>query len=393
MGNRLTNYEVSMVKAMVEDTGLQDQDIQSYFTRPARTINHARISDIRHGRARNSVNRASPEELQGFFDQWPGYDLETGLSTDGDDLVVKAREAMIAAVYVFNSAGLYFKTELFIVTAIISWTYAMHAWFRKHRIDYRYSVRGEVQLTANGAEKYIELGACLRHERNPLSNGVRKNLEFLLEIRHEIEHRSTQKIDEAVGAKLQACCLNFNSFIKREFGPQCGLDRRLSLALQFSTFGTDQRNYLKKESNLPRHIEMTIDHFENNLTEDEISDPAYRYNVVFVPVIKQRRSAADSAVEFIKAETQEERARVSQIFLREVDRKRYTATQVVGLMKTAGYPNFSIRNHTELWQKLDAKRSEAGLGNRGDYQGSWVWFESWVRRVRAHCEENAEKYA
>ena len=38
---------------------------------------------------------------------------------------------MIAAVHIFNSAGLTFRAELFIVTAIIAWTYLLHAWYRR----------------------------------------------------------------------------------------------------------------------------------------------------------------------------------------------------------------------------------------------------------------------
>ncbi len=35
------------------------------------------------------------------------------------------------------------------------------------------------------------------------------------ELRHEIEHRSISRIDDAVSARLQACCINFNDGIIR----------------------------------------------------------------------------------------------------------------------------------------------------------------------------------
>jgi hypothetical protein len=85
----------------------------------------------------------------------------------------------------------------------------------------------EVEKTANGAEKYWELGRCLRENRLPLERGVKQNLAFLIELRDEIEHRSTNRIDDTVSAKLQACCINFNDSIKQLFGPQFGLERRL----------------------------------------------------------------------------------------------------------------------------------------------------------------------
>ncbi|WP_342588754.1 DUF3644 domain-containing protein [Phyllobacterium brassicacearum] len=34
---------------------------------------------------------------------------------------------MISAVHIFNSTGLSFRAELFIVTSIIAWTYLLHA--------------------------------------------------------------------------------------------------------------------------------------------------------------------------------------------------------------------------------------------------------------------------
>jgi hypothetical protein len=36
-----------------------------------------------------------------------------------------------SAVHTFNSGGLTFRAELFIVTAIIAWTYLLHAWFKR----------------------------------------------------------------------------------------------------------------------------------------------------------------------------------------------------------------------------------------------------------------------
>lgn len=150
------------MKAMVADGNYNDQDILSYFTRPMRTINHARIKEIRDGQKHRSVNAATTDELAQFLASWPNLDPETGLSAQGDELLIKAREAMIAAVHTFNGAGLNFRSELFIVTTIIAWTYLMHAWFKREGIEYRYIKDGEVQKTPNGADKYLELGACLR---------------------------------------------------------------------------------------------------------------------------------------------------------------------------------------------------------------------------------------
>ena len=231
-GNKLERWEIALIKAMVADGRWpNDQDILAHFTRPTRSINHRAIAEIRTGAKHAAMKAATADELDGFIASWPEVDPETGLSLRGDELLIKAREAMIAAVHTFNSAGLTFRAELFIVTAIIAWTYLLHAWLKREGIDYRHTrtEKGEkvVVKTPSGAEKYWELSQCLKQARCPVEQGAKDNLAFLLELRHEIEHRSTNRIDDAVSAKLQACCINFNDTIKSLFGAQYALERRL----------------------------------------------------------------------------------------------------------------------------------------------------------------------
>jgi Protein of unknown function (DUF3644) len=161
-GNKLERWEIALIKAMVvEGRWPNDQDILAYFTRPTRSINHRAIGEIRTGAKHALIKAASQEELDSYLATWPEVDPETGLSLRGDELLIKAREAMIAAAHTFNSAGLTFRAELFIVTAIIGWTYLLHAWFKREGIDYRHTKadRGEkvVVKTPSGADKCWEL--------------------------------------------------------------------------------------------------------------------------------------------------------------------------------------------------------------------------------------------
>lgn len=391
-GNSLERWEIALVKAMLGRRLYNDQDILAYFTRPSRSVNHRVIAEIRTERKHKAVKAAADEELDAFLATWPDVDPQTGLSLRGDELLVKAREAIVAAVHTFNGTGLTFRAELFIVTSIIAWTYLLHAWFRREGIDYRYlKTDGTVAKTKHGEDRFWELGKCIRHARCPIPSGAVKNLEFLLELRHEIEHRSTSRIDDAVSAKLQACCINFNESIKKLFGPQSGLERRLPIALQFVTFSSELRGALKKASTLPAHIETMIDEFHRGLTPEEQADPNFAYRVAFVPKLGNRASSADVAVEFIKADSDEARE-ISRIFLKEVDKRRYTAKQIVELMHGEGYPRFNLQSHTTLWKSLDAKNAGHGFGRTGDYKNTWVWYDSWLARVRAHCQEHEARY-
>lgn len=388
----IERWEIALVKAMLARGGYSDQEILAYFTRPTRSVNHRVISEIRTEAKHKAVKAATDDDLSDFLATWPDIDPTTGLSIRGDELLIKAREAMIAAVHIFNGAGLTFRAELFIVTSVIAWTYLMHAFYRREGIDYRYkNGDGTIKKTAQGEDCFWELGMCLRHGRCPVPSGVVKNLEFILMIRHEIEHRMTNRIDDAVSAKLQACCINFNEAIKKHFGGQYGLERRLPIALQFVTFSSDQRSILKKASSLPAHIATVMDEFHQGLTDEELSDPAFAYRVVFVPKLANRKSAADLAVEFIKPGS-EEATEINRVLLKEVEKKRYLGKQIVEMMQAEGYPKFKQGSHTALWHALDAKNPTHNFGREGEYKGMWVWYDSWLQRVRAHCQEHADLY-
>ena len=145
---------------------------------------------------------------------------------------------------------------------IISWTYLLHAYFRDKGIEYRYFERiGKRRIfkkTKHGSYKYWELTECLNGSECPLDKYTSKNLRFLLELRHEIEHQMTSRIDDILSARFQACCLNYNQYIKKLFGENFGIDRHLSFSLQFSTISIEQKNLLEEYRDLPPNIQCFI---------------------------------------------------------------------------------------------------------------------------------------
>jgi hypothetical protein len=393
-GNKLERWEIALVKAMVADGRWpNDQDILAYFTRPTRSVNHRAIAEIRTGTKHTAIKIATSDELNSYIVSWPEVDAETGLSLRGDELLIKAREAMIAAVHTFNSAGLTFRAELFIVTAIIAWTYLLHAWFKREGIDYRYTKNQNgdrvVVKTPNGAEKYWELSQCLKHSRCPVEQGAQRNLIFLLELRHEIEHRSTNRIDDTISAKLQACCINFNDAIKTLFGAQYALERRLPIALQFVTFSPDQRALLKKATTLPRHVETMMDSFERQLTREEQDDPRFALRYFMVHKTANRAPGADLAVEIVQPGS--DIADKFNLALKEVEKRKYLPSEIVEIIRAEGWDRFTMHSHTLLWKRLDAKNPDRGFGAVAVGK-QWSWYETWLTRVRLECQENPELY-
>ena len=393
--NKLDNWEIALVKTMLIKGNYNDQDILAYFTRPSRSINHARISEIRKGEKHKRITPASDETLEGFLKNWPLIDNSTGLHLYGDELLIKSREAMLLAVQAYNNPKSHFRSEVFIVTAIIAWTYLMHAYYKLNGVDYRYSRTKadgslEIAKTKYGAEKYWELGECLSSTACPLDEGTIRNLDFLIAIRHEIEHRMTKRIDDALSAKLQACCLNFNKSLKSLFGKEYGLEGELAFALQFTGIDTDQKKMLMGQDELPAHIEAMRANFEDNLTEEQYRDPSYAYRVLFVPKTVNKRSQADQVIEFINSDS-ETADQINKVYLRDTEKSKYKPAMVVEKMREDGYSNFSMHSHTTLWQKLKAKDPSKGYGITMS-DGQWYWYERWVERVREHCKENAEEY-
>ncbi len=98
------------------------------------------------------------------------------------------------------------------------------------------------------------------------------------------------------------------------------------------------------------------------------------------------------AIEFVKPDSAEG-VEISKVLLKQVDKPRFTTTHLVDTMKAEGFPRFTKNAHTALWKALDAKKPDKPFGKAGLHKGSWEWFEPWMDRVRAHCQENAERYA
>lgn len=312
------------------------------------------------------------------------------------ELVKKSREAALAAVQIYNNPNITFKSETFVVLMIIAWTYLLHAYYRSNHIEYRYydqhGQRRRFQRTKHGAYKCWELERCLNEAKCPLNTDTKNNLRFLIGLRHEIEHQMTTRIDDILSARFQACCLNYNEYIKSLFDKKLGIERHLSFSLQFSTISTEQKHLLEDYPELPANIQSFIKDFDENLSEDEFGSQHFAYRVLFIPKTANRKGQADRVIEFIKGDSDlAGDVNKEYMYIKETEKNKYLPKQVVDLMKTEGYGRFSLHYHTELWKILDGKNPAKGYGIM--VAGKvWHWYETWIAEVRKHCMENKEKY-
>jgi hypothetical protein len=177
------------------------------------------------------------------------------------------------------------------------------------------------------------------------------------------------------------------------FGLDKGIEKHLSFSLQFSAISAEQKELLEDHRGLPANIQGYIQNFDNSLSDDEFSNPHYAYRILFVPKTANRKGQADRVIEFVKSDSPLAKAiNKEYAVIKETEKKKYLPKQVVDLMKTEGYPRFSVHYHTQLWKALDAKNPAKGYGTM--VAGKvWHWYERWVDVVRKHCRENPGKYS
>jgi hypothetical protein len=312
-----------------------------------------------------------------------------------EELLIKSRESMLSAVQIFNNPNIQFKSEIFIVLSIISWMYLLHAFYKERKIEYRYfsniGLRKKFHKTTKGAYKYWELERCLNEDQCPIDSISKANLKFLIGLRHEIEHQMTSRIDDYLSARFQACCLNYNQYIKQLFGDSYGIDKHLSFSLQFSTINEEHVNQLREFTDLPKNISAFITDFDQNIPNDEFNNIKYSYRVLFVPKLVNHKGQADKVVEFVPINSPlSETLNKEYIYIKEKEKRKYLPSEIWAKMHEIGYVKFGSFQHTQFWKERDAKNPNLGFGTK--VAKTWYWYDKWLQEVKKHCIENSEKY-
>lgn len=311
------------------------------------------------------------------------------------ELVKKAREAMLTAVQIYNNPQIDFKSELFIVTTVVAWTYLLHAHYRKVGVEYRQidptatGKRRRFLRTKFGAVRHWSLEQCLESEDCPVDKAVVTNLMFLIGIRHEIEHQMTSRIDDQLSAKFMACALNFNATIKKQFDKKYSLEKEQAFSIQFSSIDEATAKTLMDDIDLPQHIRSFVVQFERGMTEEDFNDPRFSYRVALVKKLNNNKNTADRVLQIVPDNSPAANA-MNEVILKETERHKARPTTIVKLMKAEGFNKFRITQHTELWQAKKAKDPKHQYGV--DLEGTWMWYDSWVAVVRQHCQDHESRY-
>jgi len=303
-------------------------------------------------------------------------------------LLEKSKQAMLSAVSIYNNPIISFKTEIFIVNAEIAWTYLFHAFYNLCKIDYAYYTlvnrRKKYTYVENKRRKMWELSKCIDCTESPLDESTKSNLNFIIMLRNEIEHSSCKSIDDCVSAKIQACCINYNYYLKKLFGPKEGLDSKLAISVQFSELDPFQKKQLINNPKLDKTISNFVTNFERKLSKEIIGDSRYAYRVCFVETNVNRPGQADKVLKFIKKTSETEEG--INLIIKETEKKKYLPSDIVRIIKNEGYQAFNMTKHTEIWKKVDGKSEEKHFGVR--IAKTWYWYDSWLNALREYLKSN-----
>lgn len=334
----LTEFEKKIVKALLRN-GERNQDIQALVNigRIA-TINSARITEVKQD---NTISEASVEDVEFFKTKQKHYDPLTGLNLYDDERLIRAREAMVLAVQVFNSPTLRFKTEVFAVLANVAWTYLLHEHYERQGIPIIEDGRSLLlsQMTARGD--------C------PLSQGMKDNLSAIKEIRDAVEHTLFRRADAKFLSIFQACCLNFDKAICDIFGVEKSLKHELSMSLQFAKIDVDQA-IETAQYDVPPQIEALDQRLEEGLSEGQLSDTEYRFRVVYT---FENSTKSKAHIKFVHPGDEGADDVKNVLIKNEISDKFYPhkPSVAVALIAEKSGRRFTQHNHTQAWRKFDSR--------------------------------------
>jgi hypothetical protein len=377
----LTDTEIGLIKGLQAHTGYNDQAIQSIFSHLYRTINHREIRAIRLSAKQRYANTptASEEEVKlllSSYEKLTSLAEELGFApTDALSMQIrKAIDIMKSAIMIYNNNTIMTRTESFIVLAVIAWTYLLHAYYRSISVNPVYlDQAGQPMMIDDGKPKFWELSYCVKHAQCPLKPVEVKNLQYLIAIRNEIEHRSCDDVNDAVQSKVQAAALNFVKFCDAKFGPRFNFSGDLPFTIQLTALKLTSPNALKGEEALSKVVSAVNKLIEADMSLAEYNDPAYAYRVHVIPKVTNNPKNADQAVSYAAIGSEIEMA------IKHIERPKRRAGEAVAVLREKGFPNLTSHVFTQVWKKGGLKAPAKGLAI--ELGNQWFWYDEGIDAV------------
>jgi len=367
----LTDPEKSVIKALLS-SGWRGQDVQALVnTGRAASINSSRVSAIK---ADIGIAPATKQEVDAYRQKKLLFDHVTGLCRFNDERLVRAREAMLLAVELFNTPRIAFKAGVFSMLANVAWTYLLHEFYERKGIEI---------VNAEGFSLLLSQMTA-RHDC-PLSKLCKKNVEALKEIRDVVEHRTIGSFDEKWVALFQANCLNFEKVLTDLFGPRLTLGRDLGFSLQLAKLKTEQVTALQAQ-NLPEHIAALDASLAAKLDEGDADSIEYQFKVMYTLT---SASKAKTHFQFVQPDSAEGKE-IQNVLIKvkpTYDIWPFKPGAVVMRVAEASGRPFTSDKHQRAWKRYQARplthAADPALTNK-DYCNyhppykSYTYSQAWI---------------
>ena len=315
--------------------------------------------------------------------------LRPTLTPRAEGLVIKAREAALAAVQNYNNPTAVFRSGNYIILMMIAFTALFHAIYERDGVDYE-------EKEANGSSKirkgfpmlwdarysaqYYAENYCSEANKITLRS-MAKNLEYFVPLRNQIEHRFMPPFDEVLTAECQSMLLNFEAILDSEFTAYYSLGQSLTLALQFSSRRTPEvvaslRRFYSQEYDA---LKEYINTFRAGLSDEIVSNPAFAFRVVLIPMPVSEARKSEVSIEYIKIDPNNPEQTA------EIERQYVAIRQTVGL----GDPS----KDCDLWEAeaVDALREKIGAQVKFD-TGTKALNGAMIRDIiKAHAVKSPTK--
>jgi hypothetical protein len=335
----LTAQEKRVAKAFLNQ-GNSNQDVQAWInSNRKKSINFGRISTVKRDANQQAATQA---EVDFFMLHKKAYDPQTGLNRYDDERLIRAREAMVLAVQIFNSAALKFKAEVFCVLSNIAWTYLLHQYYDRKSVPI-------VDPDGNS----LLLGQMIERQDCPLSDGMRDNLRVMKKLRNQVEHLLLGMADVQWMSLFQANCLNFDKAMCDLFGSQLTLANDLSFALQFARLNIEQAAMVN-QFEIPEGIAAVDAHLMDGLTDEQKANIEFQFQVIYTLA-----NAPKSKVhfQFLKPDSAEGKEIHNVLgYLKAADEMYpHKAGKVATLVKEKSGLAFTGNDHIKAWRHYNVR--------------------------------------
>lgn len=233
--------------------------------------------------------------------------MPRGLPKSVRNFVEKSRSAAMEAVFAYNNPFSRFRTGSFVVHMQIAWTSLLLAiairsgkkpFERDAKRKGRYKRRHGRPVYWGIEQAAIRYFGAGRGGGNPIV----ENILFLKELRDAVEHAEMPELDLEVFGECQACLMNFEDILEKEFGVNYAIGQSLAQAIQFSRIQTSEQLTAIRQRYRPiaNEIMTWVDAYRSSLSTDILNNQQYSYKVFLVPAVGSHRSKDSLAVQFIR---------------------------------------------------------------------------------------------